>query len=117
MSLVKARGARQAEPDPENELRALRCSFPGCQLKWSVKIDRPMCSYHQWGKGPYSEPAGDYAQQAASKYPGKDGRQWAYRLQARHKAGDRLTPAQIDAYRSVVGMDEEANRPRYGEPL
>ena len=49
---VKGRG--EETPD-ESELRSLMCSFPGCQLRWSVKIDRPMCSFHQWGKGPYSE--------------------------------------------------------------
>jgi hypothetical protein len=24
------------------------CSVPGCTSWWSVKIDKPKCSFHQW---------------------------------------------------------------------
>ena len=24
------------------------CSVPGCNNWWSVKLDKPKCSYHQW---------------------------------------------------------------------
>ena len=27
---------------------ALGCSAHGCPLKWSVKIESPLCSYHAW---------------------------------------------------------------------
>jgi hypothetical protein len=32
-----------------DEMQRLMCSVPGCPNRWSVKIDRPMCSFHQWG--------------------------------------------------------------------
>lgn len=35
----------------------------------------------------------------------KDGRDWARALQARHKAGQNLTPFQIDSYRQVLRLD------------
>lgn len=54
MSLVRARDNRE-QGSAEQDERALMCTFPGCHFRWSVKIDRPMCSFHQWGKGPYSE--------------------------------------------------------------
>ena len=33
----------------DDEYKALMCSFLGCKNRWSVKIDAPMCSFHQWG--------------------------------------------------------------------
>lgn len=39
-------------PKQENsfdEMQRLMCSVPSCQNRWSVKIDKPMCSFHQWG--------------------------------------------------------------------
>jgi hypothetical protein len=33
----------------DDGIQHLMCSVPGCQNRWSVKIDRPMCSFHQWG--------------------------------------------------------------------
>ena len=32
-----------------DEMQRLMCSAPGCQKRWSIMIDKPMCSYHQWG--------------------------------------------------------------------
>ena len=31
-----------------DELEKLMCSVPGCNKRWSVKIDAPKCSDHQW---------------------------------------------------------------------
>jgi hypothetical protein len=43
-----------AKPTPKqesnfDEMQKLMCSVSGCQNRWTVMIDRPMCSYHQWG--------------------------------------------------------------------
>lgn len=35
-----------------DEVQRLLCTVPGCGKPWSVKIDKPMCSYHQWKKEP-----------------------------------------------------------------
>jgi hypothetical protein len=32
-----------------DEISRLMCSVPGCPNRWTVQIDRPMCSFHQWG--------------------------------------------------------------------
>ena len=45
MSFIKA----EKKNDGIDTMRELMCSVPGCQNRWSVKIDRPMCSFHQWG--------------------------------------------------------------------
>ena len=34
----------------EDEIQKLMCTADGCTNRWSVKIDRPMCSKHQWGE-------------------------------------------------------------------
>jgi hypothetical protein len=33
------------------------CSVPGCSNWWSVKIDKPMCSHHQWANTEKPKPA------------------------------------------------------------
>lgn len=33
-----------------DEFQRLLCTVPGCGKPWSVKIDKPMCSFHQWNK-------------------------------------------------------------------
>lgn len=36
--------------ETQDEFKRLLCTVPGCGKPWSVKIDKPMCSYHQWNK-------------------------------------------------------------------
>ena len=36
----------------DDEYARLLCSVPGCGQLWSVKIDKPMCSFHQWNQPP-----------------------------------------------------------------
>ena len=33
----------------DDEYARLFCSVLGCGKRWSIKIDKPMCSFHQWG--------------------------------------------------------------------
>ena len=33
-----------------DEIEKLKCTVPGCKNNWSVKIEAPKCSFHQWGK-------------------------------------------------------------------
>ena len=40
---------KHTETNDDNEYKKLMCSVPGCPNRWSVKIDAPMCSFHQWG--------------------------------------------------------------------
>ena len=48
MSFIKP-DKKSDEVDP---MAGLMCSAPGCQNRWTVKIDRPMCSKHQWNEQP-----------------------------------------------------------------
>jgi hypothetical protein len=48
MALTNFRNNQQQESGFD-EMQKLMCSTPGCQSRWTVMIDRPKCSYHQWG--------------------------------------------------------------------
>ena len=39
-----------AKPNKQdaNDGPSLRCSAHGCPMKWAVKIESPLCSYHAW---------------------------------------------------------------------
>ena len=52
MSYLNAKKKYQEEPQKEDEYSRLLCSVPGCGKIWTVKIDKPMCSFHQWNKEP-----------------------------------------------------------------
>jgi hypothetical protein len=43
-----ARDKNQFDND-ELEYKKLLCSIPGCGALWTVRIEQPMCSRHQWG--------------------------------------------------------------------
>lgn len=50
MGYLDAKRKYQEEPQKDDEMQRLMCSVAGCGKRWSVKIDKPMCSYHQWNK-------------------------------------------------------------------
>ena len=52
MSYMNAKKKYQEEPQKDDEYNRLLCSVPGCGKIWTVKIDKPMCSFHQWNKEP-----------------------------------------------------------------
>jgi len=49
MSFAKPNAPKSNDQDEYNRLL---CSVPGCGKVWTVKIDKPMCSFHQWSKEP-----------------------------------------------------------------
>jgi len=53
MGYLDAKRKYQEEPQKDDEYSRLLCSVPECGKIWTVKIDKPMCSFHQWNK---SEP-------------------------------------------------------------
>ena len=52
MGYLDAKRKYQEEPQKEDEYNRLLCSMPGCGKVWTVKVDKPMCSFHQWRKEP-----------------------------------------------------------------
>jgi hypothetical protein len=54
VALKKTSGNPPSDKD-QDEYRKLMCSVPGCPNRWSVQIEKPMCSRHQWGDNPFTE--------------------------------------------------------------
>ena len=44
------RSFNNEEKNVDDEYQRLMCSVPGCPRRWSVRIEAPMCSQHQWGE-------------------------------------------------------------------
>jgi hypothetical protein len=38
------------EESDADQVQRLMCTVPGCRNRWSVQVDAPKCSFHQWGK-------------------------------------------------------------------
>ena len=38
----------ETKQSSQDDYSRLLCTFPGCNAVWTVQIDRPMCSFHQW---------------------------------------------------------------------
>jgi hypothetical protein len=56
MSFIKADKKNESNIDKDQiERMKLMCSVPGCPNRWSVQIEKPMCSRHQWGDNPFTE--------------------------------------------------------------
>ena len=36
-------------PQEMDDYKRLMCSYPNCQNRWTVSIESPKCSFHQWG--------------------------------------------------------------------
>jgi hypothetical protein len=48
MALTNFKG-NVSKPTDDDDYKRLFCSIPSCGQRWSIMIDKPMCSYHQWG--------------------------------------------------------------------
>lgn len=46
----------EKKSDHFDEDRLLYCQYPGCQRRWSVKIDKRLCSQHAWQDDKLSYP-------------------------------------------------------------
>jgi hypothetical protein len=54
MAYLDAKRKYESEPKVDNnEFQRLMCAVNGCQNRWSVQIEKPMCSRHQWGDNPF----------------------------------------------------------------
>ncbi len=80
MSFVRA---DKKNTQSEDQGPRLNCSYPGCNERWSVQIDKPMCSFHQWGERKHVYSNFD----VHIKTDPADPLKWAKRIIAKRDAG------------------------------
>lgn len=85
----EATKARQQDPDGGEKLL---CTEPGCGRRWTVKVDKPLCSFHAWG--PRREEYVSLASYASST-DGADGRRWARRILRAQEDGVNVRPLSL----------------------
>lgn len=73
------------EFNDQDDYQRLLCTEPGCSRPWSVMVDRPKCSKHQWNVAPESFPNVPVMREV-----GNDGLAWARKLVKLHKSGFRV---------------------------
>jgi hypothetical protein len=76
--------SKKQEADFDNG-KDLVCTHPGCGMPWSINIERPLCSYHQWGV--YPSRVEQREQTQADKANVNDKKYWAKRIIAEHDLG------------------------------
>ncbi len=68
-----------------DEGRYLLCTQPGCGKPWSINIERPLCSFHQWGSWPVRSEHRELTQEEKANV--NDKKYWAKRILAEHQLG------------------------------
>ena len=76
----------------DDEYKRLQCSMSGCGSPWSIQIDRPMCTFHQWGTTTYDLDKPDHTMNA---FASGDGKGWARLILDRKAKGQRLSPMSV----------------------
>jgi hypothetical protein len=80
---------------PDDDYRSLLCTEPGCGRPWSVKIDKPKCSRHQWPDIKKIDDSFARQNYVPKEYNPADPRAWAKRIIDKHEAGIAVNPATL----------------------
>jgi len=84
------------KPEPKQESQddgaKLLCSEFGCGQPWTVQIEKPKCSYHQWGKKEK-----EFDKKAFKlEHPSNDGKDWARLILAKDENGYKVRKISLD---------------------
>ena len=93
--------ARQ-KPDGDDGFARLLCTEPGCGHRWSVYMDRPLCSFHAFPR------TGTRYESMESIVPSddlnSDGKRWARRIIQRGADGANVRPYSLKLAKQALGM-------------
>lgn len=81
-----------------NENERLLCSAPGCGQPWSVLIDKPKCSRHQWSLSDPLKPI------PLLNIPTTDGKDWARRILKLSEQGFEIRPISLKFAKQALGI-------------
>jgi len=86
-----------------DDTKHLLCATPGCGRRWSINIERPMCSLHQWGSMPTRSEPRELTQ--ADRDNINDKRFWAKRIMAEHDIGIKRPVAVVEMAKRALKLD------------
>ena len=109
MALTNFRSSAKPQNDQDDYQRLL-CTEPGCSRPWSVMIDRPKCSKHQWKVVPESFPNVPVMREV-----GNDGLAWARKLVKLHESGFRVRALSMKMACEALRIDNEVRSQRKKE--
>jgi hypothetical protein len=95
MSFAKPKAVQGAGLD---DYQKLQCTHPGCGARWSVMIDKPKCSRHQWGAPDTAKPI------PFSNMPPTDGKDWARRILKLSEEGFEIRPISLKFAKQALGI-------------
>lgn len=106
MNVSRFKRADSHEAQPDNGYARLLCTEPGCGRKWTVQVDSPKCSFHQWGI--VGETYASMVNHIDVTKPKLDGKEWARRILSSHAAGDNVRPYSLNLARQALRVVEAA---------
>lgn len=83
---------------PSDEYARLLCSS-GCGQPWSVLIDKPKCSRHQWGSSSEALKPIPFL-----NIPTTDGKDWARRIVKLSEQGFEIRPISLKFAKQALGI-------------
>lgn len=96
--------AKQRPANDEDGYSKLLCTEPGCGQRWSVRIDRPLCSRHAWGR-PNGTTFVDMSQYVSPTSPGMKAKEWARRIVRAHESGAIVRPASLKMAQEALASE------------
>ena len=115
MALTNFKKQKQ-ESNFEDEYQRLMCSEAGCSRRWTVMVDRPKCSKHQWQTDVEHFPSVPVMREI-----GNDGLAWARKLVKLHESGFRVRALSMrmacEALRIDNPMKQDAPKKEFAQKL
>ena len=86
----------------QEDTKHLLCTSPSCGQRWSIDIERPLCSFHKWGSNPTRTEPRDVTQADMDNI--KDKRYWAKRILAENNIGIRRPVAVVEMAKRAMNV-------------
>jgi hypothetical protein len=83
----------------------LQCTAYGCFERWSIKIEKPMCSFHQWKKWPIKSEEKERTQE--DKDNAHDPKWWAKKIMRDEENGIKRPVVVFDMAKRALNIKND----------
>jgi len=90
----------ESKQEPQDDGARLLCSEFGCTNPWTVQIEKPKCSLHQWKK---KEPPPEQVWVKLEE-PMGDGRDWARIILAKQEMGYKVRKISLEFAKEALKL-------------